>query len=196
MSIVTAKIAFADETTSKIDGSPQIALKCKPTTGEPDFRVWVAATHKDQASLKPGGMILADVTDGKAKYVGLAPADAAQPAATPQSPGQPAKEPVTLDWPGHANMGEDLPTLSRHTARSRRKEPPKKRNDGIYCRLSAGRFLERVDYNLLKPGGQPVFRSQARGTAGVLSQTKNKTPCQCFVLMAQNNPSQMRFTGK
>ena len=97
MSILTAKIVFADETTSKIDGSPQIALKCKPTTGEPDFRVWVAATHKDQASLKPGGMILADVENGKAKYVGLAPDDAAQPAASPSAPQQPAKEPVTLE---------------------------------------------------------------------------------------------------
>ncbi len=73
--ILTAKIAFADQTESKIDGSPQIALKCKPTTGEADFRVWVSATHKDQASLKPGTLILADVGNGKAKYVGLAPAE-------------------------------------------------------------------------------------------------------------------------
>lgn len=96
--ILTAKIAFADQTESKIDGSPQIALKCKPTTGEADFRVWVSATHKDQASLKPGALILADVDNGKAKYVGLAPADAATPATQPTSaPQAAAKEPVTLE---------------------------------------------------------------------------------------------------
>lgn len=97
MSVFNAKIKFRDDAEGQY--GPQLKLKCAPVAGGEDVVCYLSATHKDQGALVPGAVVVLLNEDGKKfpKYISLAPADASQPTASPQAPGQPVKEPVTLD---------------------------------------------------------------------------------------------------
>lgn len=102
MSILTGVIAFPPDAPKDWGYGPSIKFKAKPANGGDLVVLFCSESHDDAAKLAKGVTVFYQMEGEKAKFMGVDQSQAAkatpaaQPTPTQQSPGQPAKDPVTL----------------------------------------------------------------------------------------------------